>query len=273
VLIAVSLSSHDYVNHVFGPGSWESWDELRRLDRGLAELFAALDALVGPAGYAVMLTGDHGSNPLPEVSRSGKATWCRTSGRADYWQRACGRGSRLVAGDIARQLDEARELVAGVIDPFVYLTDRGRALPPAEREALRKKVEALFARSGDIVQVVDVRAAPAKCPPPSDESLTALICRSVRVDQAGDFYLVAAPGAFFDPDLAAGGGTNHGSPYLYDRAVPLLVRAPGRVPPGSTRATPTSYAAFARTAASLLGIPDLATIGDPDAPDLTAARQ
>src|SRR6266496_41014 len=50
VLIAVSLSSHDYVNHVYGPSSWESWDELRRLDRGLAELLAALDTLAGPRG-------------------------------------------------------------------------------------------------------------------------------------------------------------------------------------------------------------------------------
>jgi hypothetical protein len=114
-----------------------------------------------------------------------------------------------------------------------------------------------------------VRAAPATCPPASDESLAALTCRSVRLDQAGDFYLVAAPGTFFDPDLAAGKGTNHGSPYLYDRAVPLIVRAPGRVPAGVTQAAPMSFTAFARTAASLLGIPDLPAVADSDAPDLT----
>ena len=105
-------------------------------------------------------------------------------------------------------------MIAGIIDPFVYLTDRGRALPPVEREALRKKIEVSFAGSGDIAQVMDVRTAPATCPPSSEESLAALTCRSVRLDQAGDFYLVAAPGTFFDPDLAAGRGTNHGSPYL-----------------------------------------------------------
>jgi Type I phosphodiesterase / nucleotide pyrophosphatase len=269
VLIAVSLSSHDYVNHVFGPGSWESWDELRRLDRGLAELLAALDTLAGPGGYAVMLTGDHGSNPLPEIERSGKAAWCRSGAAADYWQRACGRGSRLNAADIARKLDEPRTLIAGIIDPFVYLTDRGRALPPVEREALRKKIEVSFAGSGDIAQVMDVRTAPATCPPSSEESLAALTCRSVRLDQAGDFYLVAAPGTFFDPDLAAGRGTNHGSPYLYDRAVPLIVRAPGRVPAGMTVTQPTSFATFARTAASLLAIPEPRALADSDAPDLT----
>jgi arylsulfatase A-like enzyme len=272
VLLALSLSSNDYVNHVFGPDSWEAWDELRRLDRGLAELLAALDALVGPTGYAVMLTGDHGGNPLPEISRTGKAAWCRRGAGADYWQRPCGRGARLRTGDIARQLDEGRTLVAGVVDPFIYLTARGKALPPGERAALRQRIEALFAGSGDIAQVIDVRAAPASCPPPSDESLSALTCRSIRPDQAGDFYMVQAQGTFFDPDLAVDRGTNHGSPYLYDRAVPLLVRAPGRVPAGVTRGAPTSYAAFTRTAAALLGIPEPQALAGSDAPDLTSSR-
>ena len=91
----------------------------------------------------------------------------------------------------------------------------------------------------------------------------------MRLDQAGDFYLVAAPGTFFDPDLAEGRGTNHGSPYLYDRAVPLIVRAPGRVPAGMTVTQPTSFATFARTAASLLAIPEPRALADSDAPDLT----
>ena len=75
-----------------------------------------------------------------------------------------------------------------------------------------------------------------------------------------------APGDVLDPDLAVGRGTNHGSPYLYDRAVPLVVRAPGRVPAGATRTAPTSYAAFARTAAALLGVREPAGLAGSDAP-------
>ena len=270
VLLALSLSSNDYVAHVFGPDSWEAWDELRRLDRGLGELLAALDALVGPAGYAVMLTGDHGSMPLPEIARTGTAIWCRRAG-GDPWQRPCGRGARLDPRDIARRLQaEAPGLVAGVVDPFVYLTPEGQALPADQRAALRHRIEALFP-AGELAQVIDVRTAPEACAPLSDESLAALNCRSLRRDQAGDFYLVPAPGTFFDPDLAIGHGTNHGSPYLYDRAVPLLVRAPGRVPAGVTRTAPTSYAAFARTAAALLGVREPGGLKGADAPDLTTS--
>jgi hypothetical protein len=177
-----------------------------------------------------------------------------------------------MTSDIARRIDETHTLVAGVIDPFVYLTPRGRALPPDERAALQQRIDAVFAGTGEVAQVIDVRTAPEVCPPPSDESLPALTCRSIRRDQAGDFFIVPAPGYFFDPDLATGAGTSHGSPYLYDRTVPLLVRAPRHVPPGITRTTPTSYAAFARTAAALLGIPEPSGLAGSDAPDLTAAR-
>jgi hypothetical protein len=271
VLLSLSLSSNDYIDHVFGPDSWEAWDELRRLDRGLGELFEALDALVGARGWAVMVTGDHGSNPLPELSRTGRPVRCRRAG-GDHWQRPCGRGGRLMASEIARGLDDGRGLVAGVVDPFIYLTPRGRALPPDERAALQRRIDALFAGKGEVAQVIDVRTAPDVCPPASDESLPALTCRSIRRDQAGDFYIVPAPGYFFDPELAVGHGTSHGSPYLYDRTVPLLVRAPGRVSPGVTRREPTSYAAFARTGAALLGIPEPSGLAGSDAPDLTSAH-
>jgi hypothetical protein len=66
--------------------------------------------------------------------------------------------------------------------------------------------------------------------------------------------MLAQPGAFFDPNYTPGFGTSHGSPYLYDRAVPMLVRAPGRVAAGATIEAPLPFATFTRTAASLLGV-------------------
>jgi arylsulfatase A-like enzyme len=54
--------------------------------------------------------------------------------------------------------------------------------------------------------------------------------------------------------------------------VPLVVRAPGRVPAGATRTAPTSFAAFTRTGAALLGIPEPGGLAGSDAPDLTASR-
>jgi arylsulfatase A-like enzyme len=43
--------------------------------------------------------------------------------------------------------------------------------------------------------------------------------------------------------------------------VPLLVRAPGRVPAGVVLEQPVHFTAFVRTAASLLGVPPPTTAG------------
>ena len=279
--LSLSLSSHDYVAHVFGPHSWEAWDELLKLDRGLSRLLGRLDQLFGSEGYAVMLTGDHGSNALPEVARTSPSPWCRPAkgGAADHWQRDCGPRQRLLPSEVVAALEaelagalgtEGGPWVAGIADPLLYLTPQARALPPAKRQTLVRTAAELLRRRFGVRHVVDMRATPSRCPSIADESWTALVCRSSRADGPGDLYLVVGPGTFFDPRLASGSGTNHGSPYLYDRAVPLLVRAPGRVEPGQVRARPLGFTAFARTAAALLGVrpPPAAAAGE----DLTRRR-
>ena len=274
-LLAISFSSNDYVGHVFGPDSWEAWDELRRLDQRLGELLAALDAAFGKDHYAVMLSGDHGVSALPELAGRAHEAACRRTAVAGFDRGAdvadCRLGPRSLPADIVAALEAAwqRELgtsaggplIAGMADSLIFLNARGLALGLEERARLaRAGAAALHDRFG-IDEVVDVRATAAPCPPASDESRDALVCRSVRRNGPGDFDLVVAPRAFFDARYTPGAGANHGSPYLYDRAVPLLVRAPGRVAAGVVREQPVHFAAFVRTAASLLGVPPPTTAG------------
>jgi arylsulfatase A-like enzyme len=285
-LLTLSLSSNDYVSHVFGPHSHEAWDELLRVDGVLRELLAALDRALGPDGYAVMLTGDHGSAPLPELSSSASDPWCHHgAGRkaaaahgGDPWQRACGPRRMLSPKALADALEPAlaQELgpgpwIAGVAAPWVFLTEQGKSLPPARRARLVAIATRTLHASAGIERVVDARAEPAHCPALAKETLDALICRSVVPDAAADLFLLPRRGDFFDPRMAEGHGANHGSPYLYDRSVPLVVRAPGRLPAGKIVKGPLPYSAFTHTAAALLGVrvPAAAEPG----PDLTAARR
>jgi hypothetical protein len=255
-LLALSLSSHDYVSHVFGPDSWEEWAAALELDRRLAALFAEADRALGSEGWAAILTSDHGGGALPEVSAEKKGPEC--AGAADKWERPCGGRRRIQPSAIAPTLNTglARALgggpwVAAVSEPFVYLAPHGHALVGENRRRVIVAAKRALAPLG-IADVVDVKAMAAPCP--TDDSRTANLCPSIDPRSDADLYLVVAPGAFFDPDLAPGSGTNHGSPYLYDRAVPLIVRAPGRVKAGVVRTDPVSFAAFTRTAASLLGV-------------------
>src|SRR5205085_9567133 len=59
-VLALSWTSHDYVNHMFGPESRQSQDQTVRLDRLFADLFAFLDQRVGLANVLITLSADHG---------------------------------------------------------------------------------------------------------------------------------------------------------------------------------------------------------------------
>jgi hypothetical protein len=151
----------------------------------------------------------------------------------------------------------------GVIDPYVYFTPEGRALTGAPAAALRKALTTALLAHPEVARVIDTRALPASCPPESDESVDALVCRAFVPGHSGDLYVLTKPGSFFDPDVVPGKGTSHGTPYLFDRAVPLVARAPGKVPAGRVVREPMSFRAFARTLSSLLGV---------EPPDPEAAR-
>lgn len=63
--LAVSFSSTDYVGHLFGASSLESEDNLARLDRTLAALFASVDEKVGLENTLIVLSADHGQPEIP----------------------------------------------------------------------------------------------------------------------------------------------------------------------------------------------------------------
>jgi hypothetical protein len=264
MLLTLSLSAHDYIGHAFGPDSWEEWDELRRLDESLSEFLSHLDRKIGTDAYSVVLSADHGSASLPETDprrRSG----CDTLGmpKHDRWNRPCTGGGRVQTTVVATRLEAAAKAAVGpghwvhaVVEPYVWLTPEGRQLDATKRHALTGAFRASLVAQGSFADVVDVRAVEETCPPEADETVPALVCRSVLPEVSGDFYLVVKPGHAFDADYTPGYGANHGSPYIYDRSVPLFVRGPG-VKAGNMIDPPISYRVFEHTISDLLGLKPL----------------
>lgn len=259
MLLAISLSSNDYIGHVFGPDSWEAWDQLRRLDASLGRFFTELDGLVGASGWSLVLSGDHGMTPLPELAgRDGAQTWCRP-GAANPWERGCTPPSRLDPDAMGPELQASAVTalgpgawVSGVVDPFVYLTAEARALPAPRRQLLLDTLSRQLRTHPEVERVVDAQTVPDACP--AGEAVEALICRSIPRDSGAALFVQVRAGAFFDAGYTLGAGASHGSPYLYDRAVPLLVRAPGRVDAGVTLDEPVPFTRFRETVETLLGI-------------------
>ena len=69
-LLAVSFSSHDYVNHDFGPESIESHDHFLQLDRTIADFLGYLKMHLQGREPLVVFTSDHGFSSAPDYCRT-----------------------------------------------------------------------------------------------------------------------------------------------------------------------------------------------------------
>lgn len=271
-LLSISLSATDYVGHVFGPDAPEAWDQMLRLDLQLAAFLAYLDLTLGPERYAVVLSADHGVSSTPEVMNQG---FCGVPGK-DRFERRCERALRLQGRDLAKVAESAAGAVMGpgpwvlgVSEPFVLLTPAARALPKDKLDQLIDSMLAPLAAVPGIARAVNARSTAPSCPALEDESLDALLCRSIAPQQEPGVYLMPKQGAFIDTTYVEGDGVNHGTPYLYDRAVPLVVRAPRsdkpHAPLSFEGARVVDQRAYAATLAGLLGVePPPAAAGGAD---------
>jgi len=253
MLLAVSLSSHDYVMHVFGPDSWEAWDELRRLDASLAAFFRALDARFGNDGWSALLTGDHGGVAMPEMGAD-KHAWCT---HPDRWERPCPTKVRLLQDEVAARATKAAkealgdgDWVLGFAAPYLFLSDAATKLPPDLRAKLDAAIGRALVLDPGIERVVQ-RREELRC---DAGGVDALLCDSLSPKAKNAVYVLTSRDAYFDPNYAIGKGGSHGGPYLYDRSVPLFVRG-GGARPGAVVTEPVAFTRFVQTASSLLGLP------------------
>jgi hypothetical protein len=231
-LLALSISGTDCAGHVFGPNSWEYVDHLVRADRAVGRWLEQLESRLP---LAVLITSDHGVAPLPESQP--------------------GPGGRLVPLRLKQALEAALKRqfgqgpwVAGVLSPFVVLSERARAHAEPQR-VLDTAIEALRRVPG--VQAAwrlsEVRGWRADADP-----LRRALALGVASDNPADLEFLPAPNYPFDLGEPSGKGTNHGSPYAYDREVPVL--AWGKGVPRRRSAQPVEQLRVAATLARLLGI-------------------
>lgn len=208
-LLMLSVSGPDYVGHVFGPESWESMDNLSRVDRMLGAFVRGLSAR-GPV--SVLVTADHGVMPLIE--------------RAPAAERA----ARIQFADVERVAEEALDAalgqgdwVAAYVQPYVYL--RPAALAPARRERAVGVAASAIARLPGVASVERTSEAAGWRRDPNPTRRAA--AESVDPRVAGELIVVPAEGSVVDERMPEGFGTSHGSPYPRDQSIPLLVSGPG----------------------------------------------
>ncbi len=213
--LAVSFSALDLVGHSFGPRSHEVQDVLARLDVNLASLIAKLDKTVGRGSYVLALTGDHGISPIPEQMA------------------ALGlNGGRVMTGDLIGRIEKALEPFLGQGRKVARLSyndlyfergvyDKMRANP----EAMRAALEAARATPGvaRVFSADELAAAHAT----SDDAVEAAVLANFFPSRSGDFAIILRPYYQFTIGGTTRGGSTHGSPYWYDRRVPIFLLGQG----------------------------------------------
>jgi hypothetical protein len=212
-LLILGLSATDYVGHTYGTDGSEMCIQLLALDNELGTFFRELDAT--GIDYVVMLTADHGGVDIPERSRE--------HGIAD----AARVDPALNAGNMGKSIGERLRLPGQIlfgdgafgdmyIDRKLTVAQRARVL----REALRayrahRQVAAVFTKA-------ELAAAPAPSGPPDRWSLLDRAKASFDAERSGDFVVLLQPRVTPIFDTSRGYVATHGSPWDYDRRVPIL---------------------------------------------------
>ena len=210
--LAISLSSTDYVGHLFGPASLETEVNLLRLDRTLADLFAYIDKTVGLESTLIVLSADHGAPEASEyMAEKGMAVGELNLDTLDY--------SELDA-KLKKRFGIGKEVIKKTFHPYVYL----------DRELIRKKklkledVSQLVAKElieidGIAYAVPSTDLAAGRVPDASP--MARQILRNFNPKRSGDVYIIYEPHwrTTFTGDVAT---VNHGSPWVYDTYVPIM---------------------------------------------------
>ena len=215
--LSISFSSTDYVGHFFGASSLESEDNLHRLDRTLAALFAYVDETVGLDQTLVVLSADHGASEAPGYLNS--------LGIGGSYFNFDDIDTTEAITALKAEFGIAEELVDQFFQPYVYLNREviaARGLDLAEvshrvAEELRKFPGIAYAVSSP-----DLRAGALAQTPATDAILA-----NFHEERSGDIYVVFEPHWFVSEFDGASVTGSHGSPWRYDTHVPVIWMGPG----------------------------------------------
>lgn len=255
-LLAVSLSSCDAIGHSFGPYSWEVTDSLLRTDDALGEFLDLLDERVGRGRWVGVLTADHGVLELPE-SLQARGVGAK---RIDPVERG------VYTGAITRALEAAH----GVKFKLKF-NGRGFSMDPLEVTAsgldaamLRRTMADACLDAHWVAAAYTLEELMGEEEPSSESEVPwlELYRASSYTGRCLDVVLRPDPWVL----MSSGRGTSHGSPYEYDRHIPLAFLGPAF--PAGFSSAPADSKDILPTLLPLLG---LAPLGPIDGRDLLAA--
>jgi predicted AlkP superfamily pyrophosphatase or phosphodiesterase len=218
--LSVSFSATDYVGHVFGPSSLEAEDNILRLDRTLADLFAFVDKEVGLENTLIVLSADHGGPDTPGYLKSMNIPGGYVE--PETWDRDA------AIERIKSQFRIDGELIATYEHPYLYFSTEVKDDKRIDHEALEAAVVEELSKFPGVSLAVSSSALRRGNLP--DTELYRAVIRNFHPKRSGDVFIVFEPNWFINDFDGLTVASTHGSPWNYDTYVPIVFAGAGLAP-------------------------------------------
>jgi predicted AlkP superfamily pyrophosphatase or phosphodiesterase len=241
-VISIGLAGTDVIGHSYGTEGAEMCLQLHSLDRDLGDFFRLLDSK--GIDYLVMLTADHGGQDVPERKREQGVPG---AARVD---------AKLTAKDVGAEIGKRLRLAGPVlygegsfgdmyVDRSLSFSDRGKAKAAAVAAfKAHPQVEAVFTKE-QLASTASPTSAPDKW------SLIERARASFDPERSGDFVVLLKRDVTPIADTRSYAAT-HGSPWDYDRRVPIIFWRKGMA--ASNRSEAVETADIMPTLAASIGL-------------------
>jgi predicted AlkP superfamily pyrophosphatase or phosphodiesterase len=211
-VISIGLSATDFVGHSYGTEGAEMCLQLFSLDRDLGDFFRLLDGK--GIDYLVVLTADHGGQDIPERRR----------------EQGVPGAARVDAALTAAAVGKAVGAKLGLTGPVLYGEGSfgdvyiDRALSSADQARAKAAAVAAYRAHPQVEAVFtkeQLTATPSPTASPDKWSLIERARASFDPERSGDFIVLLRRDITPIADTRSYVAT-HGSPWDYDRRVPIL---------------------------------------------------
>lgn len=238
-MLAVSLSSTDYIGHQFGTYAIETEDTYLRLDRDIARLLAALDQKIGKWEYLLFLTADHAAaHNFKFLTDKGIP--------AGGWD--IGKTKAALNSHLKAEFKTDCNLVSGLLNYQIFLdNEKIDSLGISKENVVAAAIDYIKRGEGVYCAVEQENAGTATLPSPIKDR----IVNGYYPGRSGEIQIIMQPG-WYGLESEATGGTDHGVWHPYDTHVPLIFFGSG-INPGATF-TPVEITDIAATVCALLHI-------------------
>lgn len=225
-VLAIGVSTTDYLGHQFGPDSREVQELFRHADRQMARLITHLDSAVGREHYVLYVTSDHGIAPVPEFLnanvRPGEPVI--DAGRID---------SKVIRSTAEKHLTDRFGTPAdggawlwNLYPPSVYLREEALQQSGVDRDSAAVVVaQAVAQLPGIAISIPGSLVISDRRPETIDAETWSMIRNAYHPERSGDVLIY--PKRYW---VYGSRATTHGTPHDYDRWVPLMVLGPTRTP-------------------------------------------